>query len=373
MYTFSTRRFRSLLTLRQRKTTYLTILCISIVLLLKIFHPRSLFIDENEGDDSRQYKKEELEESRVTFCDDDDLNEHIKELRHLYQTLSEYPSQQHKTNGTQLRNQLQTHVISNQFIFLTQEIAHIGAKRQFPRRQNETFVIGKDLYNHLLQRNPLDDKRFNKCNVVGNSGILLNSGCGKQIDDADYIFRCNLQPLGQFSVDAGHRSNLSTLNPSVIWIRYNKLSNRKERHFFQNIVAEYSGLVAIPTGGASGLKWSLFVMDFLKKTPLTIETVLLDPQHILSVRQFWKNNVTGTISTGLYLTTMALMLCEEVHLYGFWPFTYNPRGQPIPFHYTDDLKESSINHRMPEEFSLLMKLHQQGELKLHIEQCASSP
>ena len=43
----------------------------------------------------------------------------------------------------------------------------------------------------FLQVSPFStrDKPYNTCAVIGNSGILLNSNCGKEIDSYDMIFR----------------------------------------------------------------------------------------------------------------------------------------------------------------------------------------
>ena len=37
------------------------------------------------------------------------------------------------------------------------------------------------------------------CAVVGNSGVLLNSRCGRDIDAHDFVIRANLKPIQNYS------------------------------------------------------------------------------------------------------------------------------------------------------------------------------
>lgn len=79
-------------------------------------------------------------------------------------------------------------------------------------------------------------------------------------------------------------------------------------------------------------------------------------------------------TTGLLMYTMATRFCEEIHLYGFWPFPRDSQGNPIKYHYYDTLTyeytSHSSPHTMPLEFSTLRALHSQGALRLHTGPCA---
>ena len=93
------------------------------------------------------------------------------------------------------------------------------------------------------------------------------------------------------------------------------------------------------------------------------------------VCRYWlTNNVQiKRPTTGLLMYTMATRFCEEIHLYDFWPFPLDPRGQPVKYHYYDTLKydytSHSSPHTMPLEFRTLNALHRKGALRLHTGNC----
>ncbi|XP_035693970.1 alpha-2,8-sialyltransferase 8E-like [Branchiostoma floridae] len=70
---------------------------------------------------------------------------------------------------------------------------------------------------------PFENKRFNTCSLVGNGGILKGSGCGKEIDASEFVFRFNMAPMDEkYLEDIGNKTNLITMNPSMIKYRYRK-------------------------------------------------------------------------------------------------------------------------------------------------------
>ncbi|XP_042636109.1 CMP-N-acetylneuraminate-poly-alpha-2,8-sialyltransferase isoform X9 [Catharus ustulatus] len=145
--------------------------------------------------------------------------------------------------------------------------------------RRRTLNISQDLHSLLPEVSPMKNRRFKTCAVVGNSGILLKSGCGKEIDSHDFVIS--------------------------YWLT-NKVHIKRP-------------------------------------------------------------------STGLLMYTLATRFCDEIHLYGFWPFPKDLHGKPVKYHYYDDLKyryfSNASPHRMPLEFKTLYVLHNRGALKLTTGKC----
>ncbi|OBS70169.1 hypothetical protein A6R68_01289 [Neotoma lepida] len=71
--------------------------------------------------------------------------------------------------------------------------------------------------------------------------------------------------------------------------------------------------------------------------------------------------------------TLATRFCNQIYLYGFWPFPLDQNQNPVKYHYYDSLKygytSQASPHTMPLEFKALKSLHEQGALKLTVGQC----
>ncbi|XP_071944074.1 CMP-N-acetylneuraminate-poly-alpha-2,8-sialyltransferase-like [Antedon mediterranea] len=69
-------------------------------------------------------------------------------------------------------------------------------------------------------------KMYDKCAIIGNGGILENSGCGSEIDTRyDYVMRANIAPIRNFKDDVGTKTNFTVLNYDIIRTLYSVLSS----------------------------------------------------------------------------------------------------------------------------------------------------
>ncbi|XP_054633388.1 alpha-2,8-sialyltransferase 8B isoform X2 [Dunckerocampus dactyliophorus] len=251
------------------------------------------------------------------------------------------------------------------------DIVHYVFDRQ------STTNISENLYRLLPTASPMKNQHHRLCAIVGNSGILLNSSCGPQIDSHDFVIRCNLAPVEEYSHDVGCRTNLVTMNPSVVQRAFQDLMDDEWRERFLRRLQSLSGSVLwIPAfmakGGEERVEWALRLI--LQHT-VNVRTAFPSLRLLHAVRGYWlTNNVhIKRPTTGLLMYTMATRFCEEIHLYGFWPFPHDPQGKAVKYHYYDSLKyeytSRSSPHTMPLEFRTLSALHRQGALRLHTGSC----
>uniref|UniRef100_H3A7B6 ST8 alpha-N-acetyl-neuraminide alpha-2,8-sialyltransferase 1 n=2 Tax=Latimeria chalumnae TaxID=7897 RepID=H3A7B6_LATCH len=184
--------------------------------------------------------------------------------------------------------------------------------------------------------------------------------------------RCNLPPLSnEYRNDAGSKSHLVTANPSIIEKRFqNLLWSRKA--FVDSVQVYNHSYIYMPAFSMkTGTELSLRAYYTLSDFSANQMVLFANPDFLRHAAKFWKNKGVHAkrLSTGLFLVSAALGLCEEVTLYGFWPFSVDLHGVSISHHYYDNVLPYTGFHAMPEEFLQLWLLHKIGILRMQIGQC----
>ncbi|XP_030231057.1 alpha-2,8-sialyltransferase 8F isoform X1 [Gadus morhua] len=224
------------------------------------------------------------------------------------------------------------------------------------------------------ERNPFSTKTWDTCSVVGNGGILSNSTCGEMIDSAQFVIRCNLPPVeNSFLKDVGNKTNLVTANPSIFHQKFRGLQERR-RPFMESMRRYNDSLMLLPAFSYSmNTAVSLRALYTIEDFESPIRPVFLNPEYLLNLHSFWSSKgLNKRLSSGLMVASLALELCTNVHLYGFWPFDQHPLlQQPLNNHYYDNVPSKNV-HAMPAEFDHLLRLHEQGVLKIHLGECRPS-
>ncbi|XP_048859102.1 alpha-2,8-sialyltransferase 8F-like [Brienomyrus brachyistius] len=277
-----------------------------------------------------------------------------------------------KTNSDMFRFQLTTTCNGVSNAIVTQLNTPLGSKVTYDGEKKKSLKVTPKLFDTFVKESPFINKSFKTCSVVGNGGVLVNSSCGEEIDSAQFVIRCNLPPLDKgYKRDVGNKTNLVTSNPSILMDKFGSLMELR-RPFVERLGTFGDSLVLFPTfsygqNTAVSLRALYTVQDF--RSPA--RPVFLNPEYLRNLARFWRTKgLKRRLSTGIMMVSLALELCDEVNLYGFWPYPQHPRDcRSLTNHYYDDVKSRRNVHAMPEEFNQLLQLYKLGVVKLHLEEC----
>ncbi|XP_078385478.1 alpha-2,8-sialyltransferase 8F-like [Cetorhinus maximus] len=259
---------------------------------------------------------------------------------------------------------------------VTQKNTPVGTELAYDAEPKKKIKITHQIFTIFPKESSFSSWQYKRCAVIGNGGILVNSSCGAEIDQADFVFRCNLPPIGgEFSQDVGTKTNLVTANPSIIAERYSELHARR-RPFFTNLLVYNDALLVLPAFSYTintdrSFRALYTLQDFQAKQ----KVVFFNPVYLKRLNEFWraKGIQVKRLSTGIMIVSLALELCEEVWIYGFWPFGKSAEGNVIPHHYFDNRLPRAAVHSMPTEFHHLLQMHSKGIVKLQMTQCPVNP
>nr|ALR88577.1 cmp-n-acetylneuraminate-poly-alpha-28-sialyltransferase-like 086 [Saccoglossus kowalevskii] len=215
-----------------------------------------------------------------------------------------------------------------------------------------------------------------KCAVVGNSGILLKSRCGEEINSNDFVIRINGPDIRKFVSDVGYKTNLTMIN-NVLWtslyqtVKYHnpsKVHMTSERELVARFKFLNDSTLLFTAPVPESAEKLTSVIDHLKsKHNLPIQIAYIPDHKFQDVvkRLFF---LDGLPTQGMRAVVIALALCEEVHIYGFYPYNINPQGTYIPFHYYE-LSYAAPAHDWNMEFEILEILHNNDILRLVTGEC----
>uniref|UniRef100_A0A452G992 ST8 alpha-N-acetyl-neuraminide alpha-2,8-sialyltransferase 6 n=1 Tax=Capra hircus TaxID=9925 RepID=A0A452G992_CAPHI len=262
-----------------------------------------------------------------------------------------------------------------QNFIVSQNNTPIGTNMTYEVESKSKIQIKEDIFDMLPVFQPFVGYSFNQCAVVGNGGILNQSLCGAEIDKSDFVFRCNLPPTtGNVTNDVGTKTNLVTLNPSIIKLRYGNLKEKKAI-FLEDVAAYGDAFVLLPAFSFRANTVASFKVYYtLKESKARQKALFFHPKYLKNLALFWRTKgVTEyRLSSGLMITSVAVELCENVKLYGFWPFSRTGENMPVSHHYYDNKLPKRGFHEMPKEYRQILQLHVKGILKLQFSKCETA-
>ncbi|KAG1960528.1 alpha-2,8-sialyltransferase 8F [Pimephales promelas] len=294
------------------------------------------------------------------------------DMKSFTQELSDFLNCPYKPNTTEQdmnRIRLQFCCNATGSFILTKHNTAINQSIQYETSRTKTYKMNAALHSMLPEDYPWSGRRLGRCAVVGSSGILKNSSCGREIDSTDFVIRFNLAVINDS--DVGLKTDLITINPSQI--RYKDMEKNPDP-LVERVSVYGNASVIIPAFAYTFCtSVSIKVLKVLQPIRPHQPVVFFSPSYLRSLDRFWKGRGLREtrLSTGFMLISTALELCEHVHVYGFWPFGSDLQDQPIPYHYYDLNRPHPYMHKMPEEFVRLLQLHSQGALTLHLLPCDS--
>ncbi|XP_014001595.1 sia-alpha-2,3-Gal-beta-1,4-GlcNAc-R:alpha 2,8-sialyltransferase isoform X3 [Salmo salar] len=287
-----------------------------------------------------------------------------------------------RTAFTEQRKEISHHIDIAHNFTLTRSSVRVGQLMHYDYSSHKyVFSIGENFKSLLPEASPIVNKHYNVCAVVGNSGILTGSRCGPEIEKFDFVFRCNFAPTEIFRRDVGRRTNLTTFNPSILEKYYNNLLTIQDRNnFFLSLKKLDRAILWIPAFFFhTSATVTRTLVDFFVEHRGQLKVQLAWPGNIMQyVNRYWKTKQLSPkrLSTGILMYTLASSMCEEIHLYGFWPFGWDPNtGKELPYHYYDKkgtkfTTKWQESHQLPAEFKLLYRMHTEGLIKLTLSHCA---
>ncbi|XP_009770687.1 sialyltransferase-like protein 2 [Nicotiana tabacum] len=158
------------------------------------------------------------------------------------------------------------------------------------RCENRTLCMEK-LSLVLPERPPLYPRQYGRCAVIGNSGDLLKTKFGDEIDSYEAVFRENGAPIQNYTEFVGSKSTF-------------RLLNRGSAKALDKVAELYDK-------GKEVLIVKTTIHDIMNK--MIREVPILNPVYLMLGASFG----SAAKGTGLKALEFALSMCDTVDMYGF--------------------------------------------------------
>ncbi|XP_029383967.1 alpha-N-acetylgalactosaminide alpha-2,6-sialyltransferase 2 [Echeneis naucrates] len=227
--------------------------------------------------------------------------------------------------------------------------------------------------------------RCTRCAVVGNGGILKDSGKGTEIDGHHYVFRTNGAIIKGFEQDVGSRTTHYTFSTNTLM---NSMRNYAKAGYGGPPVSKETRYVFLPDHDRDYLMMKAAATHTLVKSghdknkdPLTLfgkdvsaaKLKMYHPDFVRYLRNRFlrSNTLKGKYkdiyrpSTGAVMLLAAVHTCDQVSAYGFMTPDYKNYSD----HYYDSIYRPVgfyANHDLRMEMNLWQQLHQTGLIRLYM-------
>jgi len=197
-----------------------------------------------------------------------------------------------------------------------------------------------------LKRTPTDplpygNRTFQSCAVVGNSGVLLGSNFGVEIDSHDAVMRINYPPTHGYESDVGSKTTFDMVNRANI----RRIARQSNAHHLNIRESTYLSFVS---GGMLNSKLFIKAMKwFHERFPSRLMLVAHPIFHeelsdmFIKVKEAIelqnKTSLASIPNSGVRAVVFMTQVCERLHAYGFTPykqkFHAGHSNDGVPYHY----------------------------------------
>lgn len=187
-------------------------------------------------------------------------------------------------------------------------------------------------------------RRFATCAVVGNSGSLLETQFGEDIDAHEVVFRFNAGKTEGYEQFVGYKTTFRILNSP-------------------DAKAPFGGELRVTTLRNQDFRdWAKLVSADAEVAKLSLAT---DPE-VLCHAWSWIKQRGDKPSSGLVGVVLALRMCESVDMYGFQSQNYFSKfSRPHYYDWERPQKGRERVHPFTREVSLYANLAKHGFITIH--------
>ncbi|XP_078607158.1 CMP-N-acetylneuraminate-poly-alpha-2,8-sialyltransferase-like [Branchiostoma floridae x Branchiostoma japonicum] len=222
----------------------------------------------------------------------------------------------------------------------------------------------------------VDIGHYNTCAVVGNSGVLLGSQCGAEIDSMDYVIRIDLPAIKGYEKDVGKRTSMVLFNlKGPDRIRQSALFKNRSQDVYESRFRSAEGAVLF-ADKRSRKDIETAVEAYKLSFPLLSRPGRLRTGISGTASEIANKKMRGVPSVGLVSVLMMTTFCDHLYMYGFYPFTEDANNNSILYHYyPGDFVDPPLHHafapkhKMNQEYDFNRELHKRGVLKMQVGPC----
>jgi hypothetical protein len=207
-----------------------------------------------------------------------------------------------------------------------------------------------DLFeNHRV---PFDFEKGDRCALVGNSGILTDSGYGDLIDAHDCVVRMNAAPTEGYEIDVGSKESLRIMNGPLL-----RLETPKQTHTPDDWVLGVKNKDIIISRTPD---WSI---QKAFENAINGNRIYLPNRKLTHEISRWERRKGMSLgSTGFFAVQLFMKYFDNLDLFGFGFHEDDLSSR----HYWESYKtEHEVNHRWKQEKKWIKRWDKEGHVKLY--------